>query len=120
MQTASFQKKTKIMTKSVDCFFIQLVENPGTASLRTDSGHRDGPNNVPTRLQGTTEAYKGPQVGLVAAHPPASARDAGDGSPTTPGSGAPPGVGNIPAWEMPWTEEPGRLLSVASQRLGQD
>jgi len=24
------------------------------------------------------------------------------------------------AWKIPWTEEPGRLQSIASQRIGQD
>ena len=27
---------------------------------------------------------------------------------------------NIFAWRMPWTEEPGRLQSMGSQRVGQD
>ena len=27
---------------------------------------------------------------------------------------------NILAWEIPWTEEPGRLYSMVSQRVGQD
>ena len=26
----------------------------------------------------------------------------------------------ILAWEIPWTEEPGRLQSIGSQRVGQD
>ena len=38
------------------------------------------------------------------------------------GSGRSPGAGNgkfsILAWEIPWTEEPGRLQSMRSQRLG--
>ena len=25
---------------------------------------------------------------------------------------------SIPAWEIPWTEEPGRLQSMGSQKLG--
>jgi len=25
---------------------------------------------------------------------------------------------SIPAWEIPWTEEPGRLQSMGSQRVG--
>ena len=42
-----------------------------------------------------------------------------------PGSGRSPGEGNgnplhILAWEVPWTEEPGRLQSIASQRVGYD
>ena len=27
---------------------------------------------------------------------------------------------SIPAWKIPWTEEPGRLQSMGSQRVGQD
>ena len=27
---------------------------------------------------------------------------------------------SILAWKMPWTEEPGRLQSMGSQRVGQD
>ena len=27
---------------------------------------------------------------------------------------------SILAWRIPWTEEPGRLLSIGSQRVGQD
>ena len=42
-----------------------------------------------------------------------------------PESGRPPGEGNdnllhIFAWRIPWTEEPGRLLSVGLQRVGRD
>ena len=27
---------------------------------------------------------------------------------------------SVPAWEIPWTEEPGRLQSSGSQRVGHD
>ena len=42
-----------------------------------------------------------------------------------PESGRPPGGGSdnllhIFAWRIPWTEEPGRLLSVGLQRVGRD
>ena len=42
-----------------------------------------------------------------------------------PGSGRSPGEGmatycSIPAWKVPWTEEPGRLQSMGSQRVGHD
>ena len=42
-----------------------------------------------------------------------------------PGLGRPPGVGNathssILAWRIPWTEEPGRLQSMGSLRVGHD
>ena len=41
------------------------------------------------------------------------------------GSGRSSGLGqathsSIPAWEIPWTEEPGRLQSMESQRVGHD
>ena len=51
---------------------------------------------------------------------PANAGDARDlGS--IPGSGRSPGEGtathsSILAWELPWTEEPGRLQSMGSQK----
>ena len=54
----------------------------------------------------------------------ASAYNAGDlGS--IPGSGRSPGEGNgnhstILAWKIPWTEDPGRLQSMGSQRVGHD
>ena len=54
----------------------------------------------------------------------ASACNAGDlGS--IPGSGRYPGEGNgtppsTLAWRIPWTEEPGRLESMGSQRVGRD
>ena len=42
-----------------------------------------------------------------------------------PGWGRSPGEGNgthssILAWEIPWTEEPGRLQSMGSERAGHD
>ena len=42
-----------------------------------------------------------------------------------PGSGRSPGVGKVtcssnPAWETPWTEEPGELQSMGLQRVGHD
>ena len=38
-----------------------------------------------------------------------------------PGLGRSPGGGNgNPLWEIPWTEEPGRLQSLGSQRVGHD
>ena len=52
----------------------------------------------------------------------ASAWNVGDlGS--IPGSGTSPGEGNgnplgILAWRIPWTEEPGGLLSMGLQRVG--
>ena len=65
-------------------------------------------------------------------NPPANAGDVG----SIPGSRRSPGEGNgsalqyffffflvdssIFAWEIPWAEEPGRLLSMGSQRVGYD
>ena len=42
-----------------------------------------------------------------------------------PGSGRSPGGGHgnnssILAWRIPWTEEPGRLQSIGSERVGHD
>ena len=58
-----------------------------------------------------------------------SACSAGD-SGSVPGSGRSPGEGNgnppqysllnILAWRIPWAEEPGRLQSMRSQRVGHD
>ena len=50
-------------------------------------------------------------------NPPANAGDVG----SIPGSGRSPGEGNgthasILAWRIPWTEEPGRLLSIGLQK----
>ena len=54
----------------------------------------------------------------------ASAYNAGDPG-SIPGSGRSPGEGNathssILAWRIPWMEEPGRLHSMGSQRVGHD
>ena len=50
-----------------------------------------------------------------------SACNAGDVG-STPGSGRSPGEGmatysSILAWRIPWTEEPGRLQSMGSQKV---
>ena len=55
--------------------------------------------------------------GSVVKNPPASAGNVG----SIPGSGRSPGEGtathsSILAWELPWTEEPGRLQSMGSQQ----
>ena len=55
---------------------------------------------------------------------PADAGDARDVG-LTPGSGRSPGGGRDSplqclAWEVPWTEEPGGLQSMGSQRAGHD
>ena len=53
---------------------------------------------------------------------PASAGDIRDAG-LIPGSGRSPGRGmtthsSIVAWRIPWTEEPGGLQSMGSQRVG--
>ena len=53
-----------------------------------------------------------------------SACNAGDPG-SIPGSGRSPGEGNgnhssTLAWKIPWTEEPCRLQSMGSQRVGHD
>ena len=64
-------------------------------------------------------------VALVVQNLPANAGDARDVG-SIPGLGRPPGGGNgnphsnILAWEIPWTEEPGGLLSIESQRARHD
>ena len=77
--------------------------------------------------------FKGFCGGSVVKNPPANAGHVG----SIPGSGRSPGEGNgsalqyffnffflldssIFAWEIPWAEEPGRLLSMGSQRVGHD
>jgi len=56
--------------------------------------------------------------GSVVKDPAAHAVDA----VSIPVSGRSPGRGNsnsdILAWEIPWTDEPGRLQSMGSQRVG--
>ena len=56
--------------------------------------------------------------------PPANEGDARDAG-SIPGSGRSPGEGmathsSILAWKTPWSEEPGRLQSMGSQRVGCD
>jgi len=63
--------------------------------------------------------HVGFQVALAVKNPPADAggvRDAG----LIPGSGRSPGGGHGNPWRIPWTEEPGGLLSTGSQRAGPD
>ena len=55
---------------------------------------------------------------------PANAGNTGD-SGSSPGLGRFPGEGNsnplhMLAWEIPWTEEPGGLQSMGSQKVGCD
>ena len=57
--------------------------------------------------------------GSVVKNPPANE---GDTRNLIPGSGRSPGVGgnSILAWEILWTEEPGGLQPIGSQRVGHD
>ena len=62
--------------------------------------------------------FPGGSVGKV------SASNAGDPG-SIPGLGRSPGEGNGNplqhlAWKIPWTEKPGRLQSMGSQRVGHD
>ena len=62
--------------------------------------------------------------GAVVKNLPANAGDAGNAG-FIPGLGRSPGVGNgnhssILAWKIPWTEEPGELQSMGSQRVRHD
>ena len=59
--------------------------------------------------------------GSVIKNLPANAGATGDAG-LIPGSGRSPGVGNgnplqYSCWETPWTEKPGRLQSMGSQRI---
>ena len=61
------------------------------------------------------------QVMLVVKNLPANAGDIRDVG-SIPGPGRSPGGGHgihssIPAWRIPWTEEPGGLQSIGSQRV---
>ena len=62
--------------------------------------------------------------GRVIKNLPANAGDAGDEG-LIPGLGRSPGEeiathSSILAWKIPWIEEPGRLQSMGSQRVGHD
>ena len=60
------------------------------------------------------------QVALVVKNPPANAGDLRDAG-SIPGSGAGMAThSSILAWRIPWTEEPGRLPSIGSQRVRHD
>ena len=60
--------------------------------------------------------------GAVVKSPPANAGYSGDAG-SVPGSGRPPGGGHsnplqYSSWRIPWTEGPGGLSSIGSQRVG--
>ena len=68
--------------------------------------------------------FRAPQVVLVVKNLPANAEDLKDDSLISE-SGRSPGEGmathsSILAWKIPWTEEPGGLQSMGSQRVGHD
>ena len=63
-------------------------------------------------------------MALVVNNPPANAEDSRDLG-LIPGLEDPLEEGtatnsSILAWKIPWTEEPGRLQSIGSQRVGHD
>ena len=62
--------------------------------------------------------------GTAIKNPPAHAGDARDAG-LVPGSGRFPGEGNgnplqYSSWKIPWKEEPGRLQTMGSLRVGHD
>ena len=62
------------------------------------------------------------QVVLVVKDLPASAGDIRD-TGSTPGPGRSPGEGmathsSVLAWRIPWAEEPGRLRTIGSHKVG--
>ena len=70
------------------------------------------------------QSFVGLSRGLVIKNPPANAGVAGDKGSFDPWIGKIPlekGMAThsrILAWEISWTEEPGRLQSMGSQRVG--
>ena len=70
------------------------------------------------------ENWARPQVALVVKNPPANAGHAREAG-SIPRSGRSTGEGkalhsSILAWKIPWTEEPGPLQSMRSQRVRHD
>ena len=59
---------------------------------------------------GKASAYNAWDLGLI----PGSGRSSGEGNGSTLQ------YSNTLAWKIPWTEEPGRLQSMGSQRVGHD
>ena len=91
-------------------FFIQLLEE---RSITLDLCFKQA-----------AEANMGFPGGTVVKNQPANAGDARD-TGSIPGSGRSPEKEmathcSIPAWEIPRTEEPGRLQSLGLQRVGHD
>ena len=72
----------------------------------------------------TVANVQGFPSGSVVKNPPAKAGEAGDAD-SVPGLGKSPGGGmathsGILAWRIQWTEEPGGLQSIGSQRIRYD
>ena len=59
-------------------------------------------------------------MALVIKNPPANAGDIRDMSWEVPLEKEMTTHSAIPAWRIPWTEEPGGLQSMGSQRVGHD
>ena len=77
-----------------------------------------GPHLVMSKTKYAHRCFPG---GNVVKYPPANAGDL----ESIPGSGDPlekemATHSNILAWRIPWTEKPGGLQSMASQRAGHD
>ena len=81
----------------------------------------------PTQISSTgslNNQSRASQVALVVKNLPAKAGDVREVG-SIPGSGRSPGGGmathsSILAWRIPWTEEPGGLQSMGSQRVRHD
>ena len=81
----------------------------------------------PTQISSTgslNNQSRASQVALVVKNLPANAGDVREVG-SIPGSGRSPGGGmathsSILAWRIPWTEEPGGLQSMGSQRVRHD
>ena len=109
MNNTLFVKKTATFSK-IDHFESPSV--PSAIIFMSGSG-----TNAVKLLVGVS------QVAVVVKNPPVNARDEG----LIPGLGRSPGGeegtathSNILAWRSPWTEEPGGLQSIWSQRVGHD
>ena len=48
------------------------------------------------------------------------AHSASEGSDSKESACSAGDLGSVPAWRIPWTEEPGELQSMGSQRVGHD
>ena len=97
--------------------FIVIISSNSTKSLSSRGSHYERWHRY--ILKFIESNYEGFPGSSVVKNPPANAGD----KSLTPGSGKSPGEGNgnplqYPFRENPWTEEPGRLQSMGSQRVG--